>query len=116
MSATGRFAVTPVTRTMRSFVLPPPPASQLGWRPMSRRRRPSRTGMTKVLTHMCMSLDGFVARPDGDPAGLFDWYWDGDVVVPSAQEQMRFSVDAESAPMLREIPSGCGALIAGRRL
>ncbi|MBV8160627.1 MAG: deaminase, partial [Acidimicrobiia bacterium] len=44
--------------------------------------------MAKVLTHMCMSLDGFVARPDGKPAELFDWYWGGDVVVPSAQETM----------------------------
>jgi hypothetical protein len=38
----------------------------------------------KVLTHMCMSLDGFVAQPDDNPAELFDWYWSGDVVVPSA--------------------------------
>ena len=44
--------------------------------------------MTKVLTHMCMSLDGFVAQPDDDPGELFDWYWGGDVVVPSAQESM----------------------------
>ncbi|MET0579553.1 MAG: dihydrofolate reductase family protein [Ilumatobacteraceae bacterium] len=72
--------------------------------------------MTKVLTHMCMSLDGFVAGPDDDPAELFDWYWGGDVVVPSAQERMSFSVDAASAPMLEELTSGCGALIAGRRL
>jgi len=72
--------------------------------------------MTKVLTHMCMSLDGFVAQPDDDPAELFDWYWGGDVDVPSAQETMTFSVDAASAPMLRELTSGCGALIAGRRL
>src|SRR3954471_18572094 len=72
--------------------------------------------MTKVLTHMCMSLDGFVAQPDDNPAELFDWYWGGDVAVPSAQETMTFSVDAASAPMLRELTSGCGALIAGRRL
>jgi dihydrofolate reductase len=72
--------------------------------------------MTKVLTHMCVSLDGFVAQPDDDPAELFDWYWDGDVVVPSAQETMSFSVDAASAAVLRELTSGCGALIAGRRL
>src|SRR5690242_16242086 len=65
---------------------------------------------------MCMSLDGFVAQPDDNPAELFDWYWNGDVVVPSAQESMSFSVDAASAPMLRELTSGCGALIAGRRL
>jgi dihydrofolate reductase len=72
--------------------------------------------MAKVLTHMCMSLDGFVAQPDDNPAELFDWYWNGDVVLPSAQEGMSFSVDAASAPMLQDLTSGCGALIAGRRL
>src|SRR5216117_2233135 len=72
--------------------------------------------MAKVLTHMCMSLDGFVAQPDDNPAELFDWYWIGDVVVPSAQESMSFSVDAASALMLRELTSGCGAIVAGRRL
>jgi dihydrofolate reductase len=72
--------------------------------------------MTKVLTHMCMSLDGFVAQPDDNPAELFDWYWNGEVVVPSAQDNMTFSVDAASAPMLRDLTSGCGAIVAGRRL
>ncbi len=72
--------------------------------------------MTKVLTHMCMSLDGFVAQDDDNPSELFDWYWGGDVAVPSAQDTMTFSVDAASAPMLEELTSGCGALIAGRRL
>ena len=68
--------------------------------------------MAKVMTHMCMSLDGFVAQLDDNPAELFDWYWSGDVVVPSAQESMSFSVDAASAQMLQELTSGCGALIA----
>jgi dihydrofolate reductase len=72
--------------------------------------------MAKVLTHMCMSLDGFVAQPGDNPGELFDWYWGGDVVVPTAQEGMTFSVDAASAPMLGELMSGCGAIIAGRRL
>jgi len=72
--------------------------------------------MTDVLTHMCMSLDGFVAQLDDNPAELFDWYWLGDVVIPSAQEGMSFSVDAASATMLQELTSGCGALVAGRRL
>src|SRR3954447_25636285 len=82
---------------------------------MSPRRQLSHNGMTKVLTHMCMSLDGFVAQPDDNPAELFDWYWIGDVVVPSAQETMTFSVDAATAPMLQELTSGCGALGAARR-
>ena len=72
--------------------------------------------MAKVMTHMCMSLDGFVAGPDDDPAELFDWYSGGDVAVPSAQETMSFSVDPASAPMLRELTTGCGAIVAGRRL
>lgn len=72
--------------------------------------------MAKVLTHMCMSLDGFVAQPDDNPAELFEWYWGGEVKVPSAQEGMSFSVDAATAPMLQEFTSGCGAIVAGRRL
>src|SRR3954447_19373561 len=72
--------------------------------------------MAKVLTHMCMSLDGFVAQPDDNPAELFDWYWIGDVVVPSAQASMSFSVAAASARMLRELTTSCGAIVAGRRL
>lgn len=83
---------------------------------MSGRCGCSQKGMAKVLTHMCMSLDGFVAQPDDNPAELFDWYWGGDVVVPSAQEGLSFSVDATSAPVLAELTSGCGAVIAGRRL
>jgi dihydrofolate reductase len=72
--------------------------------------------MTKVMTHMCMSLDGFVAQPDDNPAELFDWYWSGDVAMPTAQDTMSFSVDAASAAMLQELISSCGVLIAGRRL
>ncbi len=83
---------------------------------MSSRRQCCHRDMAKVLTHMCMSLDGFVAQPDDSPAELFDWYWEGDVVVPSAQDGMNFSVDQASAPLLRELTSGCGAIIAGRRL
>src|SRR3954454_5271678 len=79
-------------------------------------RCPSRRAMAKVLTHMCMSLDGFVAQPDDNPAELFDWYWGGGVVVPSARKDMSFSVDAASAAMLQELTSGCGAVLADRRV
>ena len=27
--------------------------------------------MARIITHMCMSLDGFVAQPDDNPAELF---------------------------------------------
>jgi dihydrofolate reductase len=72
--------------------------------------------MAKVLTHMTMSLDGFIARPDDVPAELFDWYGAGDVSVPSANEGVTFQVDEASASMLRELTDGVGALVAGRRL
>ncbi len=83
---------------------------------MNQRNPPSRTSGSRVLTHMCMSLDGFIAQLDDNPAELFDWYWNGDVVVPSAQEGTNFAVDAASASMLRELTSRCGAVIVGRRL
>lgn len=72
--------------------------------------------MAKVLTHMCMSADGFVAQPDDNPGELFDWYWGGDVVVPTAQESMSFSTDPASAEMVADLTTDVGALICGRRL
>src|SRR3954452_17289403 len=59
--------------------------------------------MGKVLTHMAMSLDGFIANPTDEPGELFDWYWGGDVTVASANDEMTFNVDAASAEMLRDL-------------
>ncbi len=72
--------------------------------------------MARVLTHMTMSLDGFIAQPDDLPAELFDWYGAGDVSVPSANEDVTFQVDAAGAEMLQALTGGVGALVAGRRL
>jgi dihydrofolate reductase len=65
---------------------------------------------------MTMSLDGFIAKPDDDPGELFDWYWGGDVTVPSLQDEMTFQVDEASAPILRDLIGSAGAIVAGRRL
>ncbi len=72
--------------------------------------------MGKVLTHMTMSLDGYIAQPDDDPAELFDWYQDGEVSVPSGNENIAFDVDEASAQVLRELTENVGALVSGRRL
>jgi dihydrofolate reductase len=72
--------------------------------------------MGKVLTHMAMSLDGFIANPDDGPGELFDWYWGGDVTVPSHQAGMTFQVDEASAQMLRDLIDDAGVVVAGRRL
>jgi dihydrofolate reductase len=71
--------------------------------------------MGTVLSHMVMSLDGFIANPYDAPDELFDWYWGGGVTVPSLNE-MTFQVDEASAGMLRDLIGDNGALVCGRRL
>jgi dihydrofolate reductase len=73
--------------------------------------------MGKVITHMTMSLDGFIAQPDDNPAELFDWYQAGDVPVEHANKDLDdFNVDQASADVLGDLMTGGGALIAGRHL
>ena len=72
--------------------------------------------MGKVLTHMTMSLDGFIADPQDNPGELFEWYEAGDVSVTSANEDVSFEVDEASADVLRDLTLNVGAIVAGRRL
>jgi dihydrofolate reductase len=73
--------------------------------------------MSMVHTHMTMSLDGFIADPDDGIDELFGWYDAGDVSLPTANEQVSFSVDSESAELLESYMGGAvGALVSGRRL
>jgi hypothetical protein len=69
--------------------------------------------MGKVLTHMTMSLDGYVADPDDQVGELFEWYEAGGVSVESANEDVAFEVDEASAESLRELTETVGALVAG---
>jgi dihydrofolate reductase len=71
--------------------------------------------MGKVLSHMAMSLDGFIAGPDDDPGELFEWYWAGDTTV-SSHNDMSFQVDAASAEMLGGLIEHGGVVVSGRRL
>lgn len=72
--------------------------------------------MGKVLTHMTMSLDGFIADPQDQPGELFDWYDAGDVDISTANDQVSFHVDAVGAELIGDITADTGALVAGRRL
>ena len=73
--------------------------------------------MAKVLTHMTMSLDGFIADPHDDVGELFDWYQAGDVEVEHASADLdAFHVDPSSAQVLEELIANAGALVTGRRL
>ena len=59
--------------------------------------------MTKVVAIMSMSLDGYVADANDGVAEVFDWYFSGDVEVPTASTRsgMTFHVSAPSADHLR---------------
>ena len=72
--------------------------------------------MSKVITHMTMSLDGFIADPQDGIDELFGWYGAGDVSLPTANEDISFSVDGDSAELLQSYLGTTGALISGRRL
>ncbi len=72
--------------------------------------------MGKILTHMTMSLDGFIADSNDGIGELFDWYEAGEVTVPNPNEAVSFQVDDASAATLRELTENAGALVSGRRL
>lgn len=72
--------------------------------------------MGRVMTHMTMSLDGFIADPDDQVGELFEWYQAGEVDIPNPNETVSMRVDDASARMLRALTDECGAVVAGRHL
>ena len=73
--------------------------------------------MSKVIAIMSMSLDGFVADRSDGVNEVFDWYFNsGDVALQTGGgDPMTFRVSEPSARHLRELFSGVGALVSGRR-
>ena len=70
--------------------------------------------MTKVIAIMSMSLDGYVADANDGVGEVFDWYFSGDVEVPtaSASSGMTFRVSPPSAEHLRGLVAEIGAAFA----
>jgi dihydrofolate reductase len=73
--------------------------------------------MTKVIALMSMSLDGYVADANDGVDEVFDWYFSGDIEVPTASgtSDMTFRVSAPSAEHLRSLTTEIGAMLTGRR-
>jgi dihydrofolate reductase len=74
--------------------------------------------MSKVLSAMAVSVDGYITGRDpgpgnglGDGGRLFDWYFDGE--VPS-REFKGFNLSAPSARVFDAQASRVGATVAGR--
>lgn len=72
--------------------------------------------MGKVVVQATMSLDGFIARPDGSVGPLFDWYGNGDVAFTGADPDRVFRISATSADYLRSAWRNVGPGVIGRRL
>jgi dihydrofolate reductase len=73
--------------------------------------------VTKVIALMSMSLDGFVADPNDGVDEVFDWYFAGDIEVPtpSPTSDFTFRVSPPSAAHLRGLMGEIGAMLTGRR-
>jgi dihydrofolate reductase len=73
--------------------------------------------MSKLVAIMSMSLDGFVADRNDGVAEVFDWYFSsGDVEIRTGgADSMTFKVSEASAKHIREVTSGLGAVLTGRR-
>src|SRR5258708_1646933 len=73
--------------------------------------------MSKVVAIMSMSLDGYVADPNDGVGEVFDWYFSsGDVEFHTGgSDPMTFRVSGPSAEHLRDLTSGLGAMLTGRR-
>ena len=74
--------------------------------------------MGKVATGLSMSLDGFIAGPNGTGFDrLFAWCTAGDVETPTSQpDRLTYRTNAATAAYLRDLLESTGALVIGRRL
>jgi dihydrofolate reductase len=73
--------------------------------------------MTKVYTGASMSLDGYIAGPNETGFDqLFQWYRNGDVVVPTTDAELTMHMSAVSAEHFRGLIDKTGALVVGRKL
>jgi dihydrofolate reductase len=62
-----------------------------------------------------MSLDGYIAAPDGGIKDLFGWYFSGDTAVPVHDGRLVFKLHPASAAVFQESMQRTGAVVTGRR-
>lgn len=72
--------------------------------------------MGEVISHLAMSLDGFIADPDDGCDELFGFYGSGDVPVRLSKGIPELRVSRTTADLLTAELGKCGAAVVGRRL
>lgn len=72
--------------------------------------------MGNVGTGFSMSLDGFIAQPDGEVGPLFDWYFSGETNNEIQSGDSSFKVTDDGAQVIQGASQVTGALVAGRKL
>jgi dihydrofolate reductase len=73
--------------------------------------------MSKVYTGASMSLDGYISGPaESGFEHLFEWYSNGDVVVPTKMPDLTFKLTPVSAEYLQGHLAQTGSLVVGRKL
>jgi len=70
--------------------------------------------MANVIADMSMSLDGYIADPDGRIDRLVGWFFGGDTEVPTPDPAVSFRTSEASAGILRDALSNVGAIVGGR--
>jgi dihydrofolate reductase len=72
--------------------------------------------MTRVVANPAMSIDGFIADPDGGCDDLFGFYDNGDVELVLAAGWPTFHMYEPSATLMKEAVARIGCHIMGRDL
>lgn len=72
--------------------------------------------MTQVIANMAMSIDGFIADPEGGCDDLFGFYENGDVELVFADGWPSFHMYEPSATLMREAVGRVGCHVMGRDL
>lgn len=72
--------------------------------------------MGTVGTGFSMSLDGFVARPNGEVGPLFDWYSEGETPLEVVIGDQPMAVTQDAGEILQQASQVTGALVTGRKL
>jgi hypothetical protein len=72
--------------------------------------------MARVVMQAVVSVDGYIAYPDGTVGPLFDWYGNGDTEVSARASGWTFHVSQASADYVQPFWDAIKVTVIGRHL